>query len=189
MTDRKNRVCPVELAGSLDSRFRRWVQNPRKILGPYIKEGMTVLDFGCGPGYFTIDIAQMVGRSGRVIAADLQAGMLWKLKDKIRGTGLEERVILHKCDEDCLNLAIKVDFVLAFYMIHEIPEPEGLLKEIASILRPAGQFLLVEPPFHVSKKGFEQTIGKTLDAGFTPVQRPKIFLSKAVILKLGSTIN
>ena len=76
MSDGNKRVCPVERAGSLDNRFRRWLQDPRKILSPHIKEGMTVLDLGCGPGYFTIDIAQMVGKSGRVIAADLQEGML-----------------------------------------------------------------------------------------------------------------
>ena len=44
MSDRHHRVCPVALAGHLDSRFRRWVQNPYKILGPYLKEGMVVLD-------------------------------------------------------------------------------------------------------------------------------------------------
>ena len=91
MSNRRNRVCPVERAGSLDNRIRRWLQNPRKILEPYIKEGMTVLDVGCGPGFFSIEIAQLVGKSGRVIAADLQEGMLQKLRDKIRGTELEEQ--------------------------------------------------------------------------------------------------
>lgn len=76
LNNSKNRVCPVERAGSLDNIFRRWLQNPWKILRPYIKEGMTVLDFGCGPGYFTIAMAQMVGTSGWVIAVDLQEGML-----------------------------------------------------------------------------------------------------------------
>ena len=89
MNDRKNRICPIERASSLDTKVRRCFQNPWKILSPYISEGMTVLDFGCGPGYFTIDMAQMVGKTGRVIAADLQEGMLQKLKDKIHGTELE----------------------------------------------------------------------------------------------------
>jgi hypothetical protein len=52
MKEDKNRVCPVELAGSLDNRFRRWIQNPYKILSPYVKEGMKVLDVGCGPRFF-----------------------------------------------------------------------------------------------------------------------------------------
>jgi ubiquinone/menaquinone biosynthesis C-methylase UbiE len=72
MSIRNNRVCPVKRAGSLDNRIRRWIQNPKKILKPYIEEGMTVLDIGCGPGFFSIDMAQMVGKTGRVIAADLQ---------------------------------------------------------------------------------------------------------------------
>jgi ubiquinone/menaquinone biosynthesis C-methylase UbiE len=93
----KNRVCPVKRAGSLDNRFRRWLQDPQKILRPYIKEGMTVLDVGCGPGFFTVDMALMVGKSGRVIAADLQAGMLQKLREKIQETELEECIVLHKC--------------------------------------------------------------------------------------------
>ena len=74
MRDRSKRVCPVEIAGHLDNRIRRWVQNPQKILEPYVEEGMVVLDIGCGPGFFSIDMAKMVGRSGRVIAADLQEG-------------------------------------------------------------------------------------------------------------------
>jgi ubiquinone/menaquinone biosynthesis C-methylase UbiE len=47
-------VCPAELAGTLDNFFRRIIHKPRKILEPYISGGMTVLDLGCGPGYFTV---------------------------------------------------------------------------------------------------------------------------------------
>lgn len=180
----KSRVCPVERAGSLDNRIRRWLQDPRKILTPYIKEGMTVLDLGCGPGFFSIDMARMVGKSGRVIASDLQEGMLQKLRDKIRGTELEERIKLHKCEEDRIGVSEKVDFVLAFYMVHEVPDQESFFKEIGSILRPNGQIFMVEPPFHVSKTEFEKTVKRAGDAGFTPVARPKVFLSKAVVMKI-----
>lgn len=185
MANRKNHICPVERAGSLDSRSRRWFQNPWKILSPYIKEGMTVLDFGCGPGYFTIDIARMVGKSGRVIAVDLQEGMLQKLREKIHGTELEERIILHKCEENTIGVSSNIDFALAFYMVHELSNQEEFFKEIETILKPKGQFLIVEPPFHVSKAVFEETIRKTRDAGFTDVERPKVLFSKAAILKKG----
>ena len=91
-----NRICPVERAGHLDNRIRRWLQRPRNILAPYVKAGMTVLDIGCGPGFFTIDMARIVGDSGRVIAADLQAAML----QKAQNVGLESaegpRVLLSK---------------------------------------------------------------------------------------------
>jgi len=183
MGDGMNCICPVALAGSLDNRLRRWVQNPRKILGPYIKEGMTVLDLGCGPGYFSIDIAQMVGKSGRVIAADLQEGMLQKLRDKIQGTELEQRITLHQCKAGRIGLSEQVDFILAFYMVHEIPNQGALFKEMGALLKPDGRLFVVEPPFHVSKTGFEETITKARTAGFKPVQRPKVFLSKTIILK------
>jgi ubiquinone/menaquinone biosynthesis C-methylase UbiE len=146
---------------------------------------MTVLDLGCGPGFFSVEMAQMVGRSGRVIAADLQEGMLRKLGDKIRGTELEERITLHKCEENAIGLSEDVDFILAFYVVHEVPDQGGLFHEMKSILKQNGRIFIVEPPFHVSKTAFEETIGRARDAGFTPVGRPRVFLGKAVILKKG----
>ncbi len=185
MSNRKNRVCPVERAGSLDNRIRRWFQNPQKILSPYIREGMKVLDFGCGPGFFTIEIARLVGKSGRVIAADLQEGMLDRLRRKIKGTELEERIILHKTEADKIGLSEKVDFILAFYMVHEIPDQERFFKEAVTLLNPDGQMLIVEPPFHVSRSGFERTMEKAKKAGFILVERPKVFLGKTALLKKG----
>ncbi|MCP4610276.1 MAG: class I SAM-dependent methyltransferase [Planctomycetes bacterium] len=185
MSDRKNRVCPVEKAGSLDNRLRRWLQNPEKILRPYIEEGMTVLDVGCGPGFFSIDMAKMVGETGRVIAADLQEGMLEKLRNKIKGTELEGRIRLHKCEEDKTGVSENVDFVLLFYMVHEVPNKEEFFNEIVNILKPYGQIFIIEPPFHVSKTAFEETVRQAQGAGLREVERPKVFLSKTVILKKG----
>jgi ubiquinone/menaquinone biosynthesis C-methylase UbiE len=182
---RKNRVCPVELAGSLDNRIRRWLQDPRKILAPYVKEGMTALDMGCGPGFFSIELARLVGKSGRVIASDLQDGMLQKLRKKIQGTEFEERITLHKCEKDKIGLTKEVDFVLAFYMIHEIPNQEEFINEIKSILKLDGIFFIVEPPFHVSRKGFEETIQKAREAGFSLVERPKVRFSRTMVLRKG----
>ena len=187
MSDRKNRVCPVERAGSLDNRIRRWVQNPQKILSPYIKPGMTVLDIGCGPGFFSLEMAQLVGASGRVIASDLQEGMLRKLADKIQGTELEARITLHKCEENKVGVLDRVDFILVFYMLHEVPDPERFLDEIKSILKPNGKVLIVEPPFHVSKSAFEKIIRKACVTGFILADRPKVFLSKTAVLKKANT--
>ena len=183
MSDRKNRICPVEKAGTLDNKIRRWLQNPKKLLRPYIEEGMTVLDLGCGPGFFSVDMAHMVGKSGRVIAVDLQEGMLKKLRDKIKGTELENRITLHKCEENNIGISENIDFVLAFYIVHEVINKDKLFTEIETILKPYGQLLIVEPPFHVSKTAFEETIRKANAAGFTEVERPKVLFNKAVVLK------
>ena len=185
MKDRKNSVCPVEVAGTLDNKVRRWLQNPQKILGPYIDEGMTVLDVGCGPGFFSIDIAKLVGKSGRVIASDLQEGMLQKVRDKIHDTELEERITLHKCDKNRIGISENVDFVLVFYVLHEVPNQDELFNELKSVLKPNGQVLIVEPHFHVSKSAFSESIRKAISTGFSLVESPKVLLSKTAILKKG----
>jgi ubiquinone/menaquinone biosynthesis C-methylase UbiE len=184
MDRERNRVCPVELANSLDNKIRRWLQNPRKILSPYIRKGMTVLDIGCGPGFFSVEVAQMVGRSGQVIAADLQEGMLERLRSRIKGTELEERITLVKCAEDSINISESVDFILAFYMVHEVPDKNSFFKELSNILKETGQVLIVEPKFfHVSQREFELTIRQAQDNGFRRLECPKLPFSWSAILR------
>jgi ubiquinone/menaquinone biosynthesis C-methylase UbiE len=182
MDSRKNRVCPVERAGSLDTRLRRWTQNPRRLLRNYLEEGMTVLDMGCGPGFFSVEMARMVGETGRVIAVDLQEGMLRKVRDKIEGTELEERITLHLCEEDKIGVSEPVDFVLMFYVVHEVPDQAILFRETESILKQGGYVFIVEPPFHVSKKGFKKMIKVATETGLSVVKKPKILMNRAVVL-------
>ena len=185
MTDRSQRVCPVERAGGLDNRIRRWIHNPQKILGPYVKEGMTVMDVGCGPGLYAIEMALMVGESGRVIAADLQDGMLDLVRKKIVGTEIEDRVILHKCEVAKIGVTDAIDFALAFYMVHEVPDQQSFYSELATILKPGGQLLVVEPPFHVSVSAFRASLDKADAAGLTASDGPRVLLSKAALLRRG----
>jgi len=183
VTDAEVRVCPVELAGSLDSRIRRFLQNPRRIVGPHVREGMTVLDLGCGPGFFTIDLAQRVGGAGHVIAADLQEGMLEKLRRKIRGTALERRITPHRCEVHRIGVPAGIDFVLAFYVVHEFPDPPALFAEIRSMLNPDGRMLIVEPPLHVSRADFAGMLRQAQAAGLVPAEPPRLRLNKIVLLK------
>ena len=190
MKEEKIRVCPVELANSLDSKIRKWLQNPQKILSPYISEGMTVLDVGCGPGFFSIEIAKLVGKNGKVYSVDMQEGMLKKISSKIQGTELEERIKLIKCEQDRINVPGKVDFILAFYMVHEVPDKDNYFEELKNILNENGKFLIVEPKFfHVSKKEFKVTIGKAEKAGFKSTKGPKLPFSFSAILLKDSIVN
>jgi len=75
----------IENVGVLESRFRKITQNPERILRKYIRPGMTVLDLGCGTGFFTFEIAQLLNGKGKVIAIDVQEGMLEIMK-KSRNT-------------------------------------------------------------------------------------------------------
>jgi ubiquinone/menaquinone biosynthesis C-methylase UbiE len=181
----RNRVCPVELANSLDSKIRRWLQNPQKILSPYVKEGMKALDVGCGPGFFSVELAKMVGANGKVYAADLQEGMLQKLKNKIRGTSLEKIIQPIKCEKDDIVVPEKVDFILAFYMVHEVQDKDRLFATLKNFLNEKGEFLIVEPKlFHVSKKEFAFTISKAEAVGFKSAEGPKLPFSFSSVLSL-----
>jgi ubiquinone/menaquinone biosynthesis C-methylase UbiE len=175
-------VCPAEFSGSLDNSLRRWLHKPQKILGSYIKQGMAVLDLGCGPGVFTVEIAKLVGESGKVVAADLQDGMLKIVDRKINGTALEKRVVLHKCQENSIGLDEKMDFILAFWMVHEVPDHERLFKELKSLLKPDGRLYIVEPKFHVNRSAFQKMSDELIRTGFRIIERPKVIISRAIIL-------
>ena len=180
--NKENRVCPAEKAGEFDNRLRKLVQNPKRILGPYIQEGMTVLDLGCGPGFFTIEIARLLNNTGKVIAADLQDEMLYILQKKINGSSLLSVIELHKCQNESIGVKENIDFILAFYVVHEIPDHTRLFKELKSILKPYGKILIVEPSTHVSKTDFSSMIKIAETEGFKAVNAKKMFLSRAVIL-------
>jgi len=180
--EKNSRVCPVELANGLDNSIRRLLQNPIKLLKPFVKKGMTVLDLGCGPGFFSIEIAKMLLDSGKVIAADIQEGMLEKVNKKIKGTELERRIELHQCEETKVGVTENVDFVLAFYMIHEVPDQELLFEELKSILKFDGKIYIIEPKFHVSKKSFDLMINRIKKIGFKVIDGPKVFFSRTAVL-------
>jgi len=182
-TDTHPYVCPSEFAGSLDNPFRKWLHNPKRILKPFIQKGMTVLDLGCGPGVFTIEIAKMLQDSGKAIAADLQEGMLEIISGKIKGTRLENMVELHKCEATSTGITEQADFILAFWMIHEVPNHDLLFKELKSILKPEGKILIAEPRMHVTGKAFKVMTDKIIRSGFEIIGRPKVFFSRALLLK------
>ncbi|HMK39348.1 MAG TPA: class I SAM-dependent methyltransferase [Bacteroidota bacterium] len=185
METERNRICPVELSSSLDSKLRRWLQNPHTILAPYVKEGMTVLDVGCGPGFFSLEMARMVGAGGKVISADVQDGMLQELSNKVRGTELEKRITPVKCDQGRINVSEMVDFILAFYMVHEVPDKNSLFRQMKEILKKQGQILLVEPKlFHVSRRAFAVTTTVAESLGFKAYPGPRLGLSWSALLRL-----
>jgi ubiquinone/menaquinone biosynthesis C-methylase UbiE len=179
----ENKVCSVEHAGLLDISLRKLVNNPHKILDPYIKEGMSVMDLGCGPGFFTLEMAKMVGKNGKVTAVDLQKEMLEIVRKKIIKTNLQTRVEFHNCPDNNIGLSKTFDFILVFYMLHEVPDKTAFLKEVFSLLKCDGKVLVVEPKFHVTKNEFDNSIDTLKKIGFDIIEDPKVFFSRAVLIK------
>jgi SAM-dependent methyltransferase len=175
-------VCPWWGGYFIDNPLRRWLHNPEQILTPYVKPGMAALDFGCGMGLFTIAMARLVGERGRVVAADLQQQMLDVLQRRAKRAGVADRIRTHRCLPASMGLAERLDFALAFWSAHEVPNIKRLLTEIYSCLNPQGQFLAVEPIGHVTAEAFAGMIALAAEAGFREQDRPAVRLSRAVIL-------
>lgn len=162
-------VCSHKHAFALDNFIRRIFQRPEKIVGEYIAPGDTVIDIGCGPGFFTLDMAVMVGETGSVIAVDLQKEMLKKVEKKAVKRGLDSRITLHQCPQDSIGLphGIQANFILAYYMVHETPDQKAFLNQARTLLKPDGRLLIVEPRFHVSRKKFSRMQEDAKASGFT----------------------
>ncbi len=177
-------VCPPSVIKWLNSPLRKLIQNPKKIMGEYVKPGDTVIDLGCGGGFFAVALAEMVGGNGRVIAMDLQKEMLNITRDFASKKGVLDRITLHQCKDDDIALhGEKVDFALAFYMVHEVPDRDRFMNQVADLLKPTAHFLMIEPKHHVSPSQFDQILGEANSAGLNLVKPVKLTMSRGMLLE------
>jgi ubiquinone/menaquinone biosynthesis C-methylase UbiE len=176
-------VCPSWFCFTFDNPLRRLVQNPYKILKPIIQPGWTILDVGPGMGFFTIPLAELTGDTGKVIAADLQTAMLEGVRKRAEKAGVADRIKLHQAMANRIGINEPIDFCLAFWMVHEVPDRLRFIGEIVTALKPGGLFLFVEPRVHVSKASFNASVDIAKALGLTISDEPKIFLSFAALFK------
>ncbi len=178
---RKHHVCPRWLCFTFDNWIRRRLQNPDKIIKPYVREGDTVVDIGPGIGFFTIPMARLVGDSGQVIAVDIQEEMLTAISKRASDAGMAHRIRSCLASPISLNVTARADFILAFWMAHEVPDQEGFFAQLHAVLKEEGKFLLAEPKLHVSKTQFDAAISMAQKIGFKVLDRPDIPLSLAAL--------
>jgi ubiquinone/menaquinone biosynthesis C-methylase UbiE len=176
-------LCPAWLSFALTNVFRRAVHDPARLLRPFVSEGDTVVDVGCGPGFFIIPMARLVGPRGRVVAVDIQPEMLEKTRRRAERAGVGDRVRLHLAGEKSLGLDVRADFALVFWMAHEVDDLVRLFRDILETLTPEGICLLVEPRAHVPAKRYEEIVAAAVAAGFEPHETERIRLSRAAALK------
>ncbi len=179
---REDRVCPWWLAYSFDNPLRRFLHDPQALLGPFVREGMTVADIGCGMGFFSIAMARMAGDKGTVIAVDLQQEMLDRMQKRAEKAGVASQIRSVLGTEEDIGIKEPVDFVLAFWMVHEVPDIPQFLSQVKSVLKGSGKFLIAEPRMHVPNRKFQETLEYARSAGFQISAAPGIRISRAVIL-------
>ncbi len=182
-------VCPWWCCYTFDNPLRKLLHNPEAILTPYVRPGSTVIDVGAGMGYFSIPLARLVGPSGHVTAIDIQAKTLEALARRARRHGVLERIKPHLANSDSLGDHPKADFVIAFWMVHEVPNQRAFLAEVYGFLKPGGLFLLAEPIFHVREKSFLRTMNIASEIGFIVKDMPKIRISRSVLFARNENRN
>ena len=169
-----NATCPWWLGYLLITPIRRLFQNPSKIISPYIHAGMTVLEVGPGMGFFTLELASKVGKSGKVIAVDVQSKMLDKLKQRAVQAKLSEQIETRLAQPTSLGLSDmvgKIDFVFAFAVVHELPDLNSFWREVSQCLKPGGRLLIAEPARHVTIEDFDAELNIAMQNGFISVER------------------
>ncbi len=181
-----HRVCPWWLGYLLASPLRRLIQDPVKVLRPYVREGMTVLEPGPGMGFFTLELARLVGPTGHVLAVDIQPRMLDSLRRRAARAGLANRVEIRVVPPDTMGLtdmAGRVDFTPVIAVVHELPNVERFFTEVAEVSKPGAGLLIAEPAGHVKPADFEAQLKAATRSGFELEARPSIRRCLAAFLK------
>ena len=137
-----------------------------------IKPGMTVADIGAGEGYYTIRLAEAVGRKGRVLAEDIDRDALDRLGQRVERERLDNVSIRLGTPDDPRLPANSFDRVFMVHMYHEVQEPYAFLWRLWPSLREGGRVIVVDVNRPTNQHGIDplllscefERIGFTLDA-------------------------
>ena len=178
-------VCPWWVGYLLASPVRRLVNDPVGLLKPFVRAGMAVLEPGPGMGFFTLELARLVGPEGRVVAVDLQPQMIAGLRRRAERAGLLKRIETRVAPAATMDLAgyDAFDFVLAFAVVHETPSMDIFFAEAAQAMKPGANLLLAEPAGHVDAEAFDQELSSAAKCNLVASPGPQIWRSRSAVLK------
>lgn len=122
--------------------------DPRAVIKQLdMEEGIAVADFGCGTGYFSLPIAQKIGKEGRVYSLDILPEKLEAIESQAKTQSLTniitKRVNLENKDGSRLG-AESVDWIIMKDVLFQNKEKSSMLEEAKRILKPGGKILLIE---------------------------------------------
>ncbi len=162
--------APAFIGRFLDSNIRRAMQPPAALIRRSgIQPGMRVLEIGCGSGAYTLEIARAVGATGKVVALDIQPGMLEQLKNKLtrsENTDIRnvEPLLASACQLPFQNGSFDAAFMIT--VLQEIPDKWRALAEIRRTLRPGGIVAVTEWLFDPDYPLKQTTLRLLKEAGF-----------------------
>jgi len=124
-----------------------------------IKEGMAVLDYGCGPGRYTLPVARLVGPKGKVFAVDIQPLAISTIKEKAARESLTniEAILVNSYNTGIEDSSI--DLVLFLDTLHRIGDCAALFLEIRRVLKEDG--ILFMDPGHMKMSGAREIVENT----------------------------
>jgi ubiquinone/menaquinone biosynthesis C-methylase UbiE len=127
-----------------------------------LSEGMTLADIGCGPGFFSIPAARIVGETGAVFAADIEGEMLSTTRGRANEAGLTNVRIVKTSDREIPIAPNSCDFVLVAFMIHEVEHRASFLRRAARLLKSEGRLVVLE------WEKIEEEVGPPLEERLAP---------------------
>jgi len=116
----------------------------------------------------------------------MQDQMIKSFERRALRAGLCERMENRVYRQDSLgidDISGNVDFALASVVLHEVPDPPALFRQVLGALKPAGKFVVVEPKRHVSTSGFQTMVFPAGQKGFTVVNVSRSFSGHSVLLQ------
>lgn len=175
---KKDGPFPTWLSFILDNRIRRRFDPPQKIIEALgIDNNSIVLDFGCGPGFYTIPFAKV---AKQVVAVDLQPKMLERLAKKARKQGVKVQTVQSDGKQILLPGNI-FDLIFLSHVYHEVPDKPRVLMELRRLLRSNGRLAIMEStkkpiwgPLGPPAMNPEEITEKLRGTGFSSVETKRI---------------
>lgn len=146
-------VSGRELAPTMGVEGAAWLDRPEReaeeapsqaIAALKIAPGSVVADVGAGSGYYTVRLSEVVGPGGRVVATDLQPGMLDLIRAKVVRLGLANVTLVQGRPDDPVLPAATFDLIVMVDVYHELASPQIFVRKLREALKPGGRLVLIE---------------------------------------------
>lgn len=141
-----------------------------------VAAGMSVADIGAGEGYYTVRLAPIVGRRGRVLAEDIVSETRDRLAERVQRENLNNVAVKLGTPEDPMLPAGSFDRIFMVHMYHEVTEPYEFLWNLRAGLKPDGLVIVVDSDRPVKRHGMppRQLICEFAALGLAPVKTSRL---------------